>query len=169
MCLFQVQVSAQEDTLTGDQVLDWLKTRVPQAHTELMELKKDSPDEFTEQIHDIGGQIEYIESLRETNPQMADQLIAVENMEYKSWEVAQSIEESKNEAKRNELVKELKQILGKIFDIRQKERSLEIKTLQEEIRKLQSMVEKRSTLKEAIIEKRIREMTHTFDETMEWW
>ncbi|MCG8615712.1 MAG: hypothetical protein MI802_05800 [Desulfobacterales bacterium] len=169
MCCCLGQAAAMEPELSDTQVMEWLRTHLPRAEEEMQRLKTDDPGIYAEEMQMLGDQILYIEEVKKENPELAARLIEAEDLEFRSWTLAEQMTKIKDPGQRQALEEELRSVLGKVFDIRQAERSQEIEALEKEVRKLRKTVEKRKGLRDAIIEKRMSEMTQTVDEDMAWW
>ncbi|MCP4349325.1 MAG: hypothetical protein GY795_27920 [Desulfobacterales bacterium] len=162
-------VNAEELSLSEEEVLKWLKKHVPNQHSELLHLKKEEPEEYKENLIEMIEQIEYFESVRKQDSAMYERLVEAENLEFKSWELAKKIALTKNTDKKKIQIAQLETILGKLFDIRQQEKNMEIKALKKEIDEIQDLLNRRKTNKNKIIERRMKEMVSEFNEALEWW
>ncbi len=155
--------------LSEEEVLKWLEQHVPLGSSELKELKKEYPEEYEEEIYYIAENIEYLQEVQARHPEMFERLVKAENLEIKTWKLAEEIEQTKDEEAKKQLTTQLRTILEEIFETRLQERILEIQELEQEINEMKTLIEKRKTMKEKIIERHMMEILSSDDEALEWW
>lgn len=163
-------ISPGDDTpMSNRQVINWISSHVPRALDELKRLRREDPGGYAQELENISEQIAYIEMIRGENADLAVRLIEAENLELESWDLADRIAGTRDPGQKQSLTAELHQVLARIFDIRQDERTSEIAALEREVAELKRIMTKRKQQREAIIKKRLEEMTEVEEEGMSWW
>jgi hypothetical protein len=70
-----------------------------------------------------------------------------------AWEYAHGPKEG-----REKLKKEIVELVNKQFDVRQQRRTLELKRLEEELKRLRDMLERRTKARKELVEKRVADL-----------
>ena len=96
--------------------------------------------------------------LEQDDPEMYALLKADSEMERKSLEISNQLRQLPRD-QRVKLKEELTTLLNEHFDVRQKRRELQIKRMEEELKKLRDAVTKRSESRKEIVGKRLNELT----------
>ncbi len=97
------------------------------------------------------------ERLQRTDPEMFRLLRADEELEEQTHRLAMQYRRAP-EAEQEHIRKELEALVNKHFEVRQQRRLLEVRRLEEELRRLRETIERRQAHREEIIQHRIREL-----------
>jgi len=96
-----------------------------------------------------------LERLRKYDPEMFELTRADEEYREESIELAGLYRRAKEPDEREEIRKELSQVVVKHFNVRQNRRKLEVKRMEQELDRLARLLERRERLREMIINKRV--------------
>jgi hypothetical protein len=116
-------------------------------------------------VHTYGNYVD----IREHDPEQAELMVAHDRMEMMSDQLAENIEILRRRARRdgNTEVKQalakntdqLKQVLSKLFELRQKQQEFEVRELEAEVQELRELATRRAENRERIIERQFLELT----------
>lgn len=95
--------------------------------------------------------------MHEPDEEMAELMRSDHELEQRSMQLAHRYRMSRDEA-RDDLKKELEEVVNKHFDVRQQRRELQIKRMEESLEKLRGTIKKRADAREEIVDKRLREL-----------
>jgi hypothetical protein len=106
---------------------------------------------------------------REHDPEQAELMVANDRMEMMSGQLAENIEILRRRARRDgsnevkQMLKknesQLKTVLGKLFELRQKQQEYEVRDLEAEVQELRELAERRAQNRERIVERQFMELT----------
>ena len=154
--------------LSEADTVNWLKKNIPEAVEELKYMEKNDPEEYFLTIQDLSMTIEYLTEIKSFSPDMYNQLVLAETLEIKSLKIARDIASTASQEDRLAKSEELKRILTEIFQIRQRERELEINQLAKEIDEMKKRVENRNLHKDKIIDRRFNELINPEYRDLDW-
>jgi hypothetical protein len=107
--------------------------------------------------------------IREHDPEQAGLMVQHDRMEMMSQQLAENIEILRRRARRdgNTEVKQmlgknenqLKQVLGQLFEVRQRQQELEVRDLEAEVRELRDLAKRRAENRDRIVERQFLELT----------
>ncbi len=100
----------------------------------------------------------YFRQLQQQDRRLAIRLSAEQQMEYEARSLAARIRATDNDKQQVELTEQLEQILGRILDIKQENRSAEIRELEERLKGLKLGLQKRQEMRAELIEARMQEL-----------
>lgn len=98
------------------------------------------------------------ERLKDYDPEMYELWKADADLERQTSELGERYRRAPQEVERTKIFEELKQLVAKHFDIRQKKRELELKRLEEQLDRMKDSVAKRLQSKEEILRGRLDEL-----------
>lgn len=127
------------------------RPRLPDRPERPLEGPKDAPP------RGFGGPRLDWEWLQRTDPDMFQLLRRDTELEEQTQRLAAQYRQAP-EAEKEHLRKELEELVGKHFDVRQERRLLEVRRLEQELKRLRETIEKRQSAREKIIENRLREL-----------
>ncbi|WP_425617959.1 hypothetical protein NA78x_001649 [Anatilimnocola sp. NA78] len=96
--------------------------------------------------------------LEQLDPEMYALMKSDSELEEKSLEISKQIRQLPRD-QRVKLKEELTTVLNEHFDVRQKRRALQVKRMEEDLKKLREAVTKRNEAREGIVRKRLGELT----------
>ncbi len=142
-----------------NQTLEWLKGWDKYREHNLESMREKNPREFMRGVQEAYFEMKRMSELEKANPEAYAECKREREMEMRSFDLAQQIRKSKDDAEKEKLKADLMPLLGQLFDIREKHKDQEIERLSQELKRLQEQVEKRRKSKEAIVGKRYDELT----------
>ncbi|OVE75739.1 hypothetical protein BVX97_03590 [bacterium E08(2017)] len=161
----------EDREITDAELMKFLKKNVPGQVKILEHLKKEGEtEEHEEMLVWLKEALMQYYELKEDNPEMADTYLAIEKLgadvEVMVWEA------HKNEdTDFDKLKPKVRAQLEKIFDLQVKARKMEVKVLEEEIKEIETMLEKRVKNKTKIIDRHLKEILddRDHDDDLGWW
>jgi hypothetical protein len=99
-----------------------------------------------------------MERLQQDDPEMHQLLVSDDELDRQALDIAQQIRSAKPED-RAKLKTELAEVVGKHFEVRQQRRELQIKRMEEELKRLRDAITTRNDWRGEIISKRVAELT----------
>ncbi len=97
------------------------------------------------------------ESLEQRDPEMYKFLKADHDLERRTRELAVQYRQAPDDEK-SSIEKQMKEVVDKHFQVRQDRRRLELKRLEEELKRLRDSFEQRNKAREGIVEKRVSQL-----------
>jgi len=97
------------------------------------------------------------ESLEQRDPEMYKLLKADHDLERQTRELAVQYRQAPDDEK-SSIEKQMKEVVDKHFQVRQDRRRLELKRLEEELKRLRDSFEQRNKAREGIVEKRVSQL-----------
>ena len=92
------------------------------------------------------------------DPEMEKLLREDYDLERQTYDAAKRVKRGQSTDEKDKSRKELAEIVGKHFEVRQRRRDLQVKRMEDEIKKLRDVMTKRGEAKEQIIKKRLSEL-----------
>ncbi|KAF0241823.1 MAG: hypothetical protein FD180_4254 [Planctomycetota bacterium] len=158
-----VPVSA-EDVAKG---LAWIGTNEPVRLQRLNDLKQQRPEEYERAVNQVAFEIRELLTIKQNDAKRYERRVEQRKLDYRATELAEKIRGAgENQGMKAER-EELRGILGKLFDLREDDRELELKRLEEELARLKDTMKKRKDAKDKIIEKRMSELLGEEDD-LQW-
>jgi superfamily II DNA helicase RecQ len=148
-------------------VMEYLEEIDPRS-VELMEhFGNEEEDEYWEYVEEIAEALEEIEDLKEEAPEFAELYERILRSEVRMETLGSLIQHTDRDSEREDLKKELKELLPAAFADRMKEAEMEIQFLEQEVEEIRADLERRRTHQDRIIERRYQELTGA-DDGLEW-
>lgn len=164
---------AREELMTEKEVIAWLEANMPESLEMMKKLRTESPGEYDEVFEDeiemLVDTIIYLEEVRREDPKLFQRLLEAEKLEYKTWGLAEEYRKTTAKDKKEQIRTEMKEALNRIFELRLKEKEMEIQDLEKELKSLKEMLTRRRDFKDRIIDNRMRELLDYSDEALAWW
>lgn len=141
------------------EVMEFLRTWDPY-RVERMEQNRDrNPHDYMRLLTESYFEMKRVQELQKSNPEAFESMKKERSLEMQSFKLGEKIRATQDAAEKEKLKAELTPILSELFDIREKRKDDEIRRLEEDLKRLKEQVEKRRKNKEAIVEKRRRELS----------
>lgn len=140
------------------EAMDYLKAQVPEMDEELERLQKDRPEIFQQKFR------HYMMAYRD--PKMRDEVIKGLKSDFQVRRLVKAVREAKGDEK-EKVKKDLEKALSEQFDSNLARMEARLKRMQEEIGELKARIEKRRSVKDQIVKKRVGELTGEV-ETWDW-
>lgn len=149
------QLTAEE----AEEVVEFLRSWDPYRLKRLEGARERSPHEYMGILQESFFEMRRVQELQRTDPEAYESMKKERSLEMESFEIGEQIRATEDPAKRDELKAKLKPILAELFDLREKHKDQEIKRLEKELNRLKEQVERRRKNKDAIVERRLRELS----------
>ena len=141
-----------------------LKERIEQARRLFQERRF---EEGRDMLRGIAAQAREMRELKQRDPERFKQQQQIAEMERRSMELGQRIRRATDEEAKKSATTELKEILSKLFDLRQQEREKSLQQLDREMKELREALEKRKAKRDEMIQRRFDQLTGRA-EMLEW-
>ena len=152
-----------------EDILEFLEENLPHLVPHLKELREEDPEAHRHELREIRHHLEAYERTREEAPEIAEAMLRAHRLEAESWELARSLTGIEDAEAREKRVDELRSLLEQIFDLRMKQPEMELRHLEDEVRKIREMVQRRHEARDRIIDRRLENLIDEADEDLEWW
>ncbi len=154
------------DDIQGERILRYLEENRPEVFEKLTRLKERSPEEYQRGLRRFGGRIRgkrFLEDLKREDPERYEKVARIKALERESRQLAGKYREINDPEEKETIKADLKDLLSKLFDLRQEEREVEMKRLERKLERLQEDIVRRRENKELIVNRRLKEMTGEAD------
>ena len=156
-----------EDLKEGEErILRYLEENRPEEFERLTRLKEKSPSDYWRVLGRLGRRIRgrrFLEDLKEDDPERYEKVVRIKELERESRQLARKYREINDPEEKETIRTNLNNLLSEIFDLRQEERETETKRLERELKRLREKIIRRWENKEAIVNRRLKEMTGEAD------
>ena len=118
-------------------------------------------------LHAIAAQAREMRDLKQRDPERFKLQQQMAEMERNSVELGQKIRRAADDEAKKTATAELKELLSKLFDLRQDEREKNLQQLEREVKEVREALEKRKAKRDEMIQHRFDQLTGRA-ELMEW-
>ena len=133
----------------------------------LNELKENDPQQYRRFLIKNFIEFEKLERIKDISPDYYQRGLEKARLDGQCWKIAWNYRNSSDQSEQQALRTELKQKLGTLFDLREKDKRERIEKLEEELATLKEMVRERQENREDIIERRLNDMLRETD-SLSW-
>jgi replicative DNA helicase len=98
-----------------------------------------------------------VQRLEQDDPEMHALIVQDEQLERETLNVADQLRHAPN-AEREKVTKTLSELVNKHFDVRQARRELQLKRMEDELKRLRDAIAKRNEERQAIVDRRLSEL-----------
>ncbi len=141
-----------------------LKDRIEQARRLFLERRF---EEGRDMLRGISAQLREMRELKQRDPERFRQQQEMSEMERRSAELGQKIRRATDAEVKKQVTTELKELLSKLFDLRQQEREKSLQQLEREVKEVREALEKRKAKRDEMIQRRFDQLTGRA-EMLEW-
>jgi tetratricopeptide (TPR) repeat protein len=142
-----------------DEVREWLKENEPETARQVARLEEEGRrQEAMALLMQAGERRREMEDVRRRDPQGYEKMASMRRLERESIELAEKVRQAPAGAARDEGVRKLNDLLGKLFDLREEARAREIVELKRRIEELEKSLSSRKAGKDRIVERRRKEL-----------
>ena len=151
------------ETLQMPEIIRFAAAEFPDIHQRLEKGRGIMP---MQEVHEVVLFLKRMQDLQENNPEMYQAEKTIHQLEQEVNTLAITIRKvaGKDSAKQHDT---LKTKLGELFDLREKKREMEARQIEAELKNIRELLAKRKTNRDAIIQKRLKELTGE-SEGQEW-
>lgn len=136
----------------------FLKELDPERLERMRHLREMDPPAYMKLFEETQRERMKLRELKERDPQRHEQVIHERRMETEIGSLAMQCRKSQDAAEKEELKKQIKTKLEKLFDLREAQRETEIKRLEEQLTKLKEKMKVRKDNRGKIIERRQKDL-----------
>ena len=116
-------------------------------------------EEGREVLRATGRQLREMKDLKERDPERFKLTMRIVELDRHSAELGQKVRRAPDEDAKKQAATELKEVLNKLFDLRQEEREKNVQQLDRDLKELRESLEKRKTKRDEIIQHRFDQLT----------
>ena len=145
----------------------WLKVEDPDKYKEMQEMKEMNEHLYKRVVFEGVRHWQHLMMLKKKDPDAYALVKKEMTLNSKMQLLVKKYRESSNASEKKQLKPQINEVLNQLFDVRTKNRSREVKKLQEQVAKLNKMLEKRKANKKLIVERKLQEVTGESD-GLEW-
>gem|GEM_PF-5657120 len=156
------QVSSRYPNVEAEEVTELLHSQFRPELEEFGQLVRHRPGEAMEHFTDIAHEACELVEFRKQHPEAFELRIQLRRLDRDAQRLADSYPHHSDQ-EQAELKRKLHQNLTEAFGIKQKLMKFELQQLRRELQELETLVKKRETNQEAIINRRLREVTGETD------
>lgn len=165
------KIENQNDVLllTSDQeqsALGYLNRNYPARFREVNALREARPKLYRQELSRAFREMRFSENLKEEDPERYNRLKEEKELEIESQRLAKKYQEAAGSEEKAQIEKDLKQVLEKAFESRQRNRKDEIAKLEEKLAELKKRNDERLANREEIIELRLHDLLDK--KTLSW-
>ena len=131
----------------------------PGADDRLKYQKQKNKYEYEHTMQQLYREISFLKRLKVEEPERYQEALELRKFSRESTRLAETFRKSESENEREKIIKELYQILIQLFDLREKEKELEVERIKKNLERLQKEIQERKTNKEQIIQQRMNQLT----------
>jgi cation transport regulator ChaB len=145
----------------------WLKKEDPDGYAEIQEIKTVKPMEYGRIVFEFTRNMRLMKILEKKDPEASKGLKDEMVYDVKLRKLCRQYREATDDAKKKTIKAEITVTLDKLFDVRTINRQREISKLEEKVKELRGLIEKRKNNKKLIVERKLAEVTGSYD-GLEW-
>jgi len=149
-----VNVSSEE----REAAVQFLKEHEPQRFAKLTELRESRPQDYERLLTQVAMEVKELRMLKDVDPKRYERRLEQRKLEYRSSDLAERIHGMQQGAEQEEMKKELRGVLSRLFDVRESEKESEVDRLEEEMARLRETLKKRKEAKDSIVDRRMNDM-----------
>jgi len=156
--------------LTNEQksvLMDYIKQFYPARYEKLKEIEINSPNLFDEAISKHALNINELRRMRNKNPERYNRIFKERQIDDKSYLLAQAYKKEASEEEKIKIREDLKKVLYKQFEDRQKIREEEMLRLEKRLQELKENLDKRQEKLDAIVEERLKKLLE-LEKELKW-
>jgi DNA repair exonuclease SbcCD ATPase subunit len=141
-----------------EQLVQFYSAIDPEVEGNLLELKTMNPSDYEYQLQRMYREYIFLRRLEKEEPARYEEALALRRISVQAEKTAQTYHKSESDADRSQLKNELREILSKLFDLKEKERAAEVERIQERLSTLQREMTERRKNKVTIVENRLNQL-----------
>ncbi|RLD12559.1 MAG: hypothetical protein DRI44_00010 [Chlamydiae bacterium] len=139
-----------------------LRGNNPEEFERLMKLRKENPGAFRKEIHK-----RYKKQFEKENPEAFKRMQEMKKIKKQVYGLNQKFKKCKDADKKKELKQQMRDLIGRAFDVTQEFREKEISNLEKKTKQLRQKVRKRGKNKKEMVDLRLKGLIDG-EETVKW-
>lgn len=140
------------------QILEFLGQYLPEIRVDLEKMRDENPSLFQAYLRRMRFEIRQLKSLREEDEKAFQNALEEKRLRHRSRDLAARIRASTNDAERERLRAELREVVGKLFDAELLTREAHLKRLEEQLKRLREELKESGTRRTEEIEQRLERL-----------
>lgn len=140
------------------EALDFLSVVAPFRLGDTKRLKSVQPQEYYRHISEVLSVKRRLDFVKRNDPEQYQLVLQETKMDQQSHNLAEQYRQTKNSEELNRLRAELRTLLGQLFDVRERNKQMEIQNLEKELNRLRNTMTERRKNKNQIVTLRLEEL-----------
>jgi ketol-acid reductoisomerase len=140
------------------QFIEYLKENNPEKFEEMKDLKTERPDLYSKIVRNGIREMRILRRLKKNDPAGYETRKKMLRLKDKNWRLGKEYRECKSAGRKEEIKKEIRECLDKLFDLKQEENESKIADVEKKLKKLRKRGETRKRNKKKIINQRFNQM-----------
>lgn len=153
------QEQARLNREEAQSVMEFYQQKAPEIAEKLSRLKKQDLPYYNSELRHLYHDKIMLERIKEIQPERFAESLEMRKLDSRSRELSRKYLESDEQDEKEDIEQELRDTLNELFELREKERKLEMQRISEKLKKLENETQLRRENKEQIVENRIKELT----------
>jgi hypothetical protein len=149
-----VKISEEEK----ENILQFYQQIDPNIEVKVQRLQATDPRGLEKQYQKMYREYMFLKRLQEEETDRYNEAIELRRLSVKADEKARAYHQSETEAQKLQIKTDLREILDKLFDLREKERAAEAERIEKRLEHLRQEMQERRTNKAQIVENRLNQM-----------
>ncbi|MCK4352997.1 hypothetical protein KAW65_06270 [candidate division WOR-3 bacterium] len=149
------------------EAIELLGKLAPMRLKRLKEMRLKNPTKYQHFLRQTMRRKKRLELLKEIAPERYELLKKQQELEVKSWKLAEDYKSVETDAEKEKIKSDLKTLLNELFDLKEKDKEFELQRLEKEIAKIKELITKRKAHKNEIIENHFNRLIGE-KEYLEW-
>ena len=145
-------------TMSEPEILSFLEAEMPEILETVAKSRVAEPEAHERWLAELGRHIQAYLRIRVESPELAETLLHLQRLQWKSLSLAKQIAATKPAAEREALIADLRYTLEESFDLELREPESEVDELEMEVLRLRRIIEERKQGREEIIADRLRSL-----------
>lgn len=140
-----------------EEQLEILKQEDPELYQRLIELREKNPKKFRHHIEEAMRERQKLEELKQQDPELYNRVVEERKLERRVDNLVAAIRRAKGK-EQEPLKTELRDILNRLFDLREQARLREIEEVKKRVHEMEQQIQARRANKAIIVEQRMQEI-----------
>ena len=137
------------------QILEFLGQYLPEIRVDLEKMRDENPSLFQAYMRRMRFEIRQLKSLRQEDEKAFQNALEEKRLRHRARDLAARIRAGTNDADRERLRTELREVVGKLFDVELITREAHLKRLEEQLKRLREELKESGTRRAQEIEQRL--------------
>jgi len=168
------QAASQEEAATfgtppvgeeeKERVLERIKREYPEVYDWILFVEIHNREQYAQIVAELVKFERMMRICEKYDPERYRRLRVIQDLSFQERLLAEQYKKTKSEEEKRELkTKIMKEVLDKLFDLKLEERKVEVKELEEKLRKIKGEISHREKSKKEILEQHFEEITGQLD------
>ncbi len=140
-----------------DRVMKFLDEHYPRLHERLTELREQDPRAFHRQLSRLLPRMPDLMSILDRNPELGKLIIDEHRLEMDIRDAIREYHRARNDADRDQLKEQIRDLISRQFDVRQEKLKLMIADMERELERKKQVLAEQAARKDKLIDRDLRQ------------